>query len=163
MGFSFFLLLCLTCPTLLPLLSLFCSVSSLSLSIQPHLHSTYQKMKWKDCMLLEVVYLWHKVLCYLLWILEQSSLNYLTIMIIPTQTLCNLKNERWIRLMPIFILQIAVYIPNWGLSSLCPVNLLLVPITAISLITDGPQSTHFQLAPVVQDSKTAHKKAAFKK
>lgn len=42
---------------------------------------------------------------------------------------------------------------------MCPVNLLLVPITAISFITDGPPNTHFPLAPVVQDSKTAHKKS----
>lgn len=61
--------------------------------------------------------------------------------------------------MPIFIFQFSVYIPSWGLSNMCPVNLLLVPITAISFITDGPQNTHFPLAPVVQDSKTAHKKS----
>lgn len=39
----------------------------------------------------------------------------------------------------------------------------LVPMTAIAFITDGPPNTHFPLAPVVQGSKTAHKKAALKK
>lgn len=64
-------------------------------------------------------------------------------MLRPIETGCNLKNERWIQLMPISIFQISVHIPNWGLSSLCPVNWLLVPITVISFIIDGSPNAHF--------------------